>query len=85
MAREPVQSPWNHKALIFSWMGRDDASRLPRRKFGGFSLTGGIPADASSAYWTGSRANNRTFPGKISSYGPRHGRVKYCENNIGFF
>jgi len=70
MAREPVQSGWNHKALIFSWMGGDDASRLPRRRFNGFSLAKGIPADASGAYWSGPRANNRIFPGEISSYSP---------------
>jgi hypothetical protein len=39
-----------------------------RRKFSGFSLPRGIPADASSAYWPGPRANNKIFPGEISSY-----------------
>ena len=41
-----------------------------RRKFRGFSLTRGIPTDASSAYGPGSRANNRIFPGESSSYNP---------------
>ena len=41
-----------------------------RRKFSWFSVTRGIPADASSAYWPGPRANNRIFPGESSSYSP---------------
>ena len=70
MAREPVQSAWNHKALISPGWGGDDASRLLQRKFSGFSLIRGFPADASGAHSTGPRANNKIFPGKISSYSP---------------
>ena len=58
------------RRYFFHGWGGDDASRLPRRKFRGFSLTRGIPADASSANWSGPRANNRIFSGGISSYSP---------------
>ena len=39
------------------------------RKFRGFSLTRGIPADASSAYCPNPQANNRIFPGERSAHG----------------
>ena len=60
-----------------------------RRKFRGFSLTRGIPADASSAYWPGPRANNRIFSGEISSYSPTslkgYGKVLFMIDRINGF
>ncbi|MDI6754915.1 MAG: hypothetical protein QME78_11055 [Thermodesulfobacteriota bacterium] len=59
------------RLFLHGW-GEDDASRLPRRKFSGFRLTTGIPADASSAYWPGPRPTTESFPGRAPPIAPRH-------------
>jgi hypothetical protein len=48
-----------------------NASSLLRRKLIEFRMSRGIPADASGAYWTDLRANNRIFARDISSAVPR--------------
>ena len=72
MAWESVQSAWNHKALISPWIGRGDASRLLRRKFRELPMIKGIPADASGAYGSNTRATTKSFSGIIPPTATRH-------------
>jgi hypothetical protein len=58
-ARGLARSAWHHEAVDFSWMGREETSRLLLRRPSGSEEASYLPADAARANRPTPRATSR--------------------------